>query len=103
MDTSFFLPKERMFPGVHKIGAPISGPRIADTISTDTGIFLIYETQVRTQSCERIRDSSPSAVLGMAQRSIRGIHPEPVFAGVWPPCHFPFPSNTLARRCGRGW
>ena len=27
----FFLQKERIFPGVHKIGAPISGPRIADT------------------------------------------------------------------------
>ena len=26
----FFLQKERIFPGVHKIGAAISGPRIAD-------------------------------------------------------------------------
>ena len=32
--------KERIFPGVHKIGAPISGPRIADTNFTDTRIFL---------------------------------------------------------------
>ena len=38
--TSFFLQKERIFPGVHKIGAPISGPRIADTNFTDTRIFL---------------------------------------------------------------
>ena len=40
MDMGFFLQKERIFPGVHKIGAPISGPRIADTNFTDTGIFL---------------------------------------------------------------
>ena len=26
----FFLQKERIFPGVYKIGAAISGPRIAD-------------------------------------------------------------------------
>ena len=38
--TGFFLQKERIFPGVHKIGAAISGPRIADTNSTDTRIFL---------------------------------------------------------------
>ena len=37
----FFLQKERIFPGVHKIGAPISGPRIADKHFTDTKrIFL---------------------------------------------------------------
>ena len=36
----FFLQKERIFPGVHKIGAPISGPRIADKNFTDTRIFL---------------------------------------------------------------
>ena len=40
--TWFFLQKERIFPGVHKIGAPISGPRIADTNFTDTRIFLEY-------------------------------------------------------------
>ena len=40
MDTGFFLQKERIFPGVHKIGAAISGPRIADTNFTDTRIFL---------------------------------------------------------------
>ena len=36
----FFLQKERIFPGVHKIGAAISGPRIADKNFTDTRIFL---------------------------------------------------------------
>ena len=29
MDMGFFLQKERIFPGAHKIGAAISGPRIA--------------------------------------------------------------------------
>ena len=38
--TWFFLQKERIFPGVHKIDAPISGPRIADTNFTDTRILL---------------------------------------------------------------
>ena len=41
MDMGFFLQEERIFPGVHKIDAPISGPRIADTNFTDTRIFLI--------------------------------------------------------------
>ena len=40
MDMGFFLQKERIFPGVHQIGALISGPRIADTNFTDTRIFL---------------------------------------------------------------
>ena len=43
IDTSppqVFLQKERIFPGVHKIGAAISGPRIADTNFTDTRLFL---------------------------------------------------------------
>ena len=40
MDMGF--PAERThFPGVHKIDAPISGPRIADKNFTDTRIFLI--------------------------------------------------------------
>ena len=30
MDMQVFLQKERIFPVIHKIGAPISGPRIAD-------------------------------------------------------------------------
>ena len=36
----FSCRKNAFFPGVHKIGAAISGPRIADTNFTDTGIFL---------------------------------------------------------------
>ena len=30
MDMGFFLQKECIFPGGHKIGVAISGPRIAD-------------------------------------------------------------------------
>ena len=36
----FSCRKNAIFPGVHKIGAAISGPRIADTNFTDTRIFL---------------------------------------------------------------
>ena len=41
--TQVFLQKEGIFPGVRKIGAAISGPRIADTNFTDTRIFLIWD------------------------------------------------------------
>ena len=38
---SFSCRKNAFFPGVHKIGAPISDPRMADTnFTTDTRIFL---------------------------------------------------------------
>ena len=46
--TWVFLQKERIFPGVHKIGAALSGPRIADTNFTDTRIFL---TKRRDSPC----------------------------------------------------
>ena len=36
----FSCRKRAFFPDVHKIGAAISGPRIADMNLTDTGIFL---------------------------------------------------------------
>ena len=50
MDMGFFLQKKRIFPGIHKIGAAFSGPRIADTNFTDTKkIFLI----VTLLSCDR--------------------------------------------------
>ena len=41
MDMGFSCRTDAFFPGVHKIGAAISGPRIADTNFTDTRIFLI--------------------------------------------------------------
>ena len=41
----FSCRKNEFFPGVHKIGAAIAGPRIADTNFTDTRIFLKLATQ----------------------------------------------------------
>ena len=43
----FSCRKNAFFPGVHKIGAAISGPRIADTNFTDTRIFLIFSPEHR--------------------------------------------------------
>ena len=40
MDMAFSCRKNAFFPGAHKIGAAISGPRIADTNFMDTRIFL---------------------------------------------------------------
>ena len=59
--TWFFLQNGRIFPGVHKIGAAISGPRIADKNFTDTKrIFLKgqksnggLETQGLQSECPR--------------------------------------------------
>ena len=48
MDTGFSCRKNAFFPGVHKIGAPISGPRIADTNFTDTRIFLNFSKVLET-------------------------------------------------------
>ena len=36
----FFLQKERIFPGVHKIGAPFPAPELQTKHFTDTRIFL---------------------------------------------------------------
>ena len=44
MDMGFSCRKNALFPGVHKIGAAISGPRTADTNFMDTRIFLIWRT-----------------------------------------------------------
>ena len=45
MDTGFPAKKNAFFLGVHKIGAAISGPRIADMNFMDTRIFLIKEIE----------------------------------------------------------
>ena len=68
MDMGFFLQKERIFPGVHKIGAAISGPKLAGKNFTDTRIFLIVEyhkmcrlkfIQCRTGVWQRLRSLPP--------------------------------------------
>ena len=46
----FFLQKERIFPGVRKIGAPISGPKIADMNFAATRIFLKKGRSIRRKS-----------------------------------------------------
>ena len=49
--TWFFLQNGRIFPGVHKIGAAIARPRIADKHFTDTRIFLILMRTRQKQEC----------------------------------------------------
>ena len=56
----FSCRKNAFFPGVHKIGAAISGPRIADTNFMDTRIFLIG-VFLRIDSCESIRANRPDS------------------------------------------
>ena len=50
----FSCRKNAIFPGAYKIGAAISGPRIAGRIFTDTRIFLtidcVHTSEGRTQS-----------------------------------------------------
>ena len=55
MDMEVFLQKESIFPGVHKIGAAISGPRIADTNFTDTLIFLIIQCKI-VMACQAFHE-----------------------------------------------
>ena len=52
--TWVFLQKERIFPGVHKIDAPISGPRIADKHFTDTRFF--FWLVLSSKNWKNIRD-----------------------------------------------
>ena len=54
-----FLQKERILPGAHKIGAGISGPRIADTNFTDTRIFLILWSEIQNDIAEADADFIP--------------------------------------------
>ena len=64
-----FLQKERIFPGVHKIGAPISGPRIADTNFTDTRIFLSFTASGKSaETLQKVRGNFTDRFL---QRPLR--------------------------------
>ena len=67
--TWFFLQKERIFPGVHKIDAPISGPRIADKNFTDTRIFLRRENDPKKQGKSENKISKDWRVKATGQES----------------------------------
>ena len=70
---------DAFFPGVHKIGAAISGPRIADKHFTDTRIFLIRSRKHAQQT-----------------RAPTGQNDTPE---VWEPP----PSDLLSKRVGKKW
>ena len=63
----FSCRKNAFFPGVHKIGAPISGPRIADTNFTDTRIFPAKFSKF---PCEKSKKNSPTSFCRSAERTI---------------------------------
>ena len=55
--TWFFLQSGRIFPGVHKIGAAISSPRIADKNFTDTK--RIFFSELRTPAKQWMLSALP--------------------------------------------
>ena len=59
MGMGVFQQKERKMPGAHKIGAAISGPRIAGRKVTDIGLFLMYSAapDARTLWCRALPQS----------------------------------------------
>ena len=73
--TLFFLQNERIFPGVHKIDAPISGPRIADKNFTDTKRIFLKALRELTGSSFVLRgrgglsEDSARRMRGLAHRN----------------------------------
>ena len=57
----FSCRKKAKTPGAHKIGTPISGPRIADKYFTDTRMFL---TKTSEKRCDRVCATLCSAAGG---------------------------------------
>ena len=71
MDTG--LPAERThFPGAHKIGAAISGPRIADTFFTDTKDFLTNAPMSVNLPTKEIRGTDAKLTLNDAEPTLNG-------------------------------
>ena len=53
--TWVFLQRKSIFPGVHKIDAPISGPRIADKNFTDTDFSECWKlSKTHGTPCRRV-------------------------------------------------
>ena len=71
----------RIFPGVHIIGAAISGPRIADTNFTDTGIFLIFS--LSTPPLFRQYSTPKPSLPGTLELLFLVEEAEPAGAGFW--------------------
>ena len=82
----FSCRKNAFFPGVHKIGAAISGPRIADTNFTDTKrIFLsfcCFKSLLAFILCDASRDQArTSRVKAPWVRPSRPLKTEPFSCG----------------------
>ena len=73
IDMGFSCRENAFFPSVHKIDAPISGPRIADTNFADTRIFLIEKCpkSLETVSEMSIQDFSRHFPNFLGPRGLR--------------------------------
>ena len=84
----FSCRKNAFFPGVHKIGAPISGPRIADTNFTDTkrifSPFFVKNTPFRWG-----RPSAPQKATKVEQRQPRDDFRDGGWGSSLPTCKAP--------------
>ena len=70
----FSCRKNAIFPGVHKIGAPISGPRIADTNFTDTRLFLRENARLKIRhACVATRVSKMLVFRGLLQALVDSV------------------------------
>ena len=74
MEMGFFLQNERIFPGAHKIGAAISGPRIADKkiYGHEVLLCLIVSLQLASRVASANREQHAHCELrGWQNRSCR--------------------------------
>ena len=73
--TWLFLQNGRIFPGVHKIGAAIPAPEIADKNFTDTRIFLSNcksKIAMRQWGVNFYREASRCLAVGEGQKGTPG-------------------------------